>query len=116
MTRRHPELERQILWPDVVRICERERIFLRVERLAVNARLLRYGQDVYIQINRLLDQKARTIFAMHELCHFWRDDPGEMCYYADDHSTHPREEFADVFAWFVTSPHRPELVDLTWGE
>lgn len=111
IARRHPELQSQIRWPDVLTICEREGVLIRLERLSHHARLLRFGTDVYIQLNRRLDQKARTVFAMHELCHFWRDDPGEPCYYADDYSQHPREEFADIFAWYVTTPDRPTLRD-----
>lgn len=108
-SRQHPELLRQVLWPDFVRMAERESIRVRFESLSSQARLLRFGSHVYIQIEKLLDQKARTIYGMHELCHFWRDDPGEPCYYADDYSQHPREEFADIFAWYVTTPDRPTL-------
>jgi Zn-dependent peptidase ImmA (M78 family) len=111
MARRHPELERQVLWPDVVQFCEREKILLRRAIISDEARLLRFGQHVCIQLSRQLDEKAATIFTMHELCHFWRDDPGEPCYYADSFSTDPREEFADIFAWYVTAPDRPKLRD-----
>lgn len=109
LARRHPELERQVLWPDVEAFCRRERVLLRRCAISDDARLLRFGQHVCIQLRRSLDEKAATIFAMHELCHFWRDDPGEPCYYADAHSQDPREEFADIFAWYVTTPDRPEL-------
>lgn len=111
MTERHPELARQVLWPGFLAIAQREGVFVRVERLSTAARLLRFGSDVYIQLNRSLEPNARTVFGMHELCHFWRDDPGEPCYYADDYSQHPREEFADIFAWYVTTPDRPVLRD-----
>jgi hypothetical protein len=111
MTARHPELAQQVLWPDFLCMAERERIRVRFEHLSTNARLLRYGSDVFIQLNRLLVPGARAVFGMHELCHFWRDDPGEPCYFADDYSQHPREEFADIFAWYVTTPDRPNLRD-----
>lgn len=109
MARRHPELERQVLWSDVQVMCGREGILIQRVPMATNARLVRYGPAVGLQLNRQLNEKARTVFAMHELCHFWRDDPGEPCFYADDYSKHPREEFADIFAWYVTTPDRPRL-------
>ena len=84
---------------------------IQVVPLSDEARLLRYGRHVAIQLSSRLNEKARTIFAMHELCHFWRDDPGEPCYYADSYSTSPSEEFADVFAWYVTSTDRPNLFE-----
>jgi hypothetical protein len=111
LSRRHPELERQVLWEDATRICEREGIIIRLVVAPFGARLARFGQFVAIQINRSLDEKARTVAAMHELAHFWRDDPGEPAYYLDlgDRRQDPREEFADIFAWYVTTPHRPDL-------
>jgi hypothetical protein len=47
---------------------------------------------------------------VHELCHYWRDDPGVMSYYSDDVGpSSAREEFADLFAWLVTSPARVHI-------
>jgi hypothetical protein len=105
MVPRHPELARVVLWDDFVRMAQREKIAVRVVALpdAQKARLVRVGQHVFIQLNRLLSRDERTIWGMHELCHFWRDDPGVPCYYGDEHSQEPEEEFADVFAWAVTS-------------
>lgn len=105
---RHPELVRVVLWDDFVRIAERERISVRVVAMpeGQKGRLLRIGQHVFIQLNRLLSRDERTAWGMHELCHFWRDDPGVPCYYGDEYSQQPREEFADIFAWAVTSPAR----------
>jgi hypothetical protein len=114
MSRRHPELERQVLWSDFMAMCAREQILVRFEHMSAKARLVRYGADVFIQLNRRLDVKLPTIYGMHELCHFWRDDPGEQCYYADDYSQHPREEFADIFAWYVTTSDRPRLREEPW--
>ncbi len=50
---------------------------------------------------------------MHELCHFWRDDPGHSCYYVnDDHIPSDSELFADLFALVVTcrAPERDWLL------
>jgi hypothetical protein len=44
---------------------------------------------------------------MHEMWHFWKDEIREACVYADDETVrHPREDSADLFAWYVTSPAR----------
>ena len=46
---------------------------------------------------------------MHELCHFWRDDPGVPSYHSDGETGGARDEFADIFAWLVTSPARVHM-------
>lgn len=111
MAGQHPELGRQVRWADARRIAEREGILIQSVPLSADARLLRIGQLPVLQVRRGLGEKARTVAVMHELAHFWRDDPGEAAYYSDegDRRQDPREEFADIFAWYVTSPHRPQL-------
>lgn len=101
---RHPELRRPVAWADVVRIAKRDGVLLRVCRLSRPARLIRYDRHICIQVNEALARPARALYALHELCHVWRDDPGQGCYHADDEAqSSPSEEFADTFAWMVTS-------------
>ena len=111
MAQVHPELSRPVLWADAQRIAEREGIVVQTVRLSAEARLIRVGATPVLQLRRGLDARARTIAVMHELAHFWRDDPGEPAFYSDegDRRQDPREEFADIFAWYVTTPHRPHL-------
>jgi hypothetical protein len=109
MSARHPELECQVSWRDAMAIAEREGILVHFVRLSTHGRLLRVGGTPVLQLQRGLSEKSRTIVALHELAHFWRDDPGEPCYYSGTDSQDSREEFADVFAWYVTTPHRPQL-------
>lgn len=107
MVAQHPELARPVLWTDFIAMCDRESITLQIIPLHRAGRLLRIGERAYIQINEVLDRTRRTQIGMHELCHFWRDDTGEMCYHADEEgSSTPREQFADIFAWTVTSTAR----------
>lgn len=107
MTERHPELGRQVTYQDFLAIAERERIVVRVVPLSRAARLLRIGRWACIQLNKTLSLDERAIYGMHELCHFWRDDPGEACYNAEDNAlVDAQEDFADVFAWVVTSTAR----------
>lgn len=83
----------------------REGVRVQLLPLSRPARLLRLGQHVSIQINRALDMTARARFGMHELCHFWRDDIGQPCYHAEDEWVASElEDFAETFAWVVTSP------------
>lgn len=106
MAERHPELRRQVGYGEFMAIAAREGIAVRVLPLSHPARLLRIGDKVFIQLSEHASRKERTVLGMHELCHFWRDDPGQPCYYSDEHDLRPLEEFADVFAWCVTSPAR----------
>lgn len=110
---RHPEFARVIGWAEFKTICDREGIRLRISVLppAFNARLVRLGQHPYIQINRALSHMERTFYGMHELCHYFRDDPGVPAYYADADGVGESEEFADIFAWYCTSPARDALGD-----
>ena len=103
---RHPELAEVVTWDAFTRMTHREGIVVRVVRgLSRRARLVRIGQHVFIQIRRELPRAERVLWGMHELCHFWRDDPGVMCYHADS-GVDESEDFANVFAWAVTSPAR----------
>lgn len=68
--------------------------------------MLRYGHHVCIQLDRRLNRSARTTHGMHELCHAWRDDPGRAFYNVEDEVVTSSEDFADLFAWVVTSPAR----------
>jgi hypothetical protein len=118
MAEKHPELRRQVLWDDAVRIAQREGVSVRVVPLSRPARLLRVGAYVCIQVSRsITDRTLRTRYAMHELCHFWRDDPGEPCYYAEEDAVASEsEDFADVFAWLTTSPARVHIRGLSDSE
>jgi hypothetical protein len=106
MAGRHPELHRQVRWSDFEAICAREKIIVRIVALSRPARLVRFGQHVCIQINRAVHSSMlRTRYGMHELSHFWRDDPGEACYHAEEEwVASESEDFADLFAWQTTSP------------
>jgi len=107
MAEKHPELRRQVTYAEFTTIAQREGIPIRIGNLSRPARLIRYGNHVEIQLSDRLSHKERTVRGMHELCHYWRDDPGQSCYYADDEVSLPLEEFADIFAWAVTSTARP---------
>lgn len=106
MSHRHPELRAVVGWKEFETMAEREGITLEYRPLSRPARLIRFGERVAIQFNKTSDLRSRATDGMHELCHYWRDDPGMACYYADDASGSPSEEFANVFAWFVTSTAR----------
>ena len=107
MARRHPELARPVVWIDFVRMAKRDRIEVQVVALSRPARLLRYGRYVCIQLQPTLSRSERTVYGMHELCHAWRDDPGRAFYNANVEAARtPSEDFADLFAWVVTSPAR----------
>lgn len=108
MVKRHPEIARPCVWDDFVRICERERVVVRVVRLpkGESGRLVRADPHVFIQLSEHLSRAERTVVGFHELAHLWRDDPGVACYYSDHADTSPGEDFCDVFAWAVTSPAR----------
>lgn len=108
---RAPEFAKRVLWVDVLTMAQREGIQVRVVKLPnwQRARLVRLGQHVFIQVNRAMSRAEQTVHAVHELVHFWRDDPGLACYYSDG-GRGDNEEFADIVAWLVTSPAR-EFVD-----
>jgi hypothetical protein len=103
----HPELLKPVTWLGFIEIARRCQIVVRVLPLSHPARLLRAGGYVSIQIKRGLDRTLQTRYGMHEMWHFWNDDIRESCIYADDETVrHPREDAADLFAWYVTSPAR----------
>lgn len=105
---KHPELEHPVRWPDFIRMSARSGVSTRVVPLSRPARLIRYGQALCIRINYELNHHLRTRYGMHELCHVWRDELGLACIYADDETIikDPNEDFADLFAWYVTSEAR----------
>jgi hypothetical protein len=103
----HPELERPVTWGAFCSIAQRCRISIRIVSMSHPARLVRLGNSVGIQIKRGLDRTLQTRYGMHEMWHFWNDDIRESCIYADEETVrHPREDAADLFAWYVTSPAR----------
>lgn len=104
----HPELAQPVRWQHFLAMAGRSRIAVRLVPLSRPARLIRYGQAMCIQIQRGLNHHLRTLYGMHELCHAWRDELGIECIYADDDTvmTDPKEDFADLFAWYVTSEAR----------
>lgn len=111
MAERHPELSAPVVWAGFCAIAERERVAIQLLPLHRSGRLLRIGERVFVQINKALDETRRTQIGMHELCHFWRDDMSEMCYHASEEGYRDtREEFADIFAWIVTSPARAHVL------
>lgn len=104
---KHPELKRPVTWDGFVAMAHREGITVRVLPLSEPGRLVRCGARVFIQISDEIPRAERTWVGMHELTHFWRDDPGIPVYYASADWRHAAaEDFANVFAWLVTSPHR----------
>lgn len=110
---RHPEMREPVTWEAFEAIAKRERIDVQLGILSRPGRLIRMGQHVFIQIDRRLTLAQRTTAALHELCHLWRDDPGEVCYHVEDDAfVSPAEEFADIFAWVATSPARVFLPGL----
>ena len=103
----HPELAKPVTWTDFTSIAKRCKIMVRIVEMSHPARLLRLGNNVGIQIKRGMDRTLQTRYGMHELWHFWNDDIRESCIYADEATVrHPREDAADLFAWYVTSPAR----------
>lgn len=105
---RHPELLRQVQWPDVRTIAQREGIRVRRTPLSRPGRLVRYGNTWEIQLADDLDQSRLAVVGCHELVHFWRDRLDEPALYAGEDWEHdPKEDFANLAAWYLTSPARP---------
>jgi hypothetical protein len=104
----HPELAQPVRWPHFLRMAERSHVSVRIVPLSRPARLIRYGQSLCIRINQSLNYHLRTLYGMHELAHVWRHEIGMACIYADEETVtkDPGEDFADLFAWFVTSEAR----------
>lgn len=110
LSTRHEELKRPVALPDMHRMAERERIVIQYLELPRPARLLRVGEAPYIQINRKEPARLWATYGMHELCHFWRDDPGEPCYHVGaSWVASPSEDFAETFSWHVTQNPRITL-------
>jgi hypothetical protein len=105
---RHPELEHPVRWQHFIAMALRSGVFIRILPLSRPARLIRYGESLCIQIHYELNHHLRTRYGMHELCHVWRDELGMSCIYADDETIAKNEieDFADLFAWYVTSEAR----------
>lgn len=109
---RHPELLRQVHWPDVRTIARREGVGLRRLPLSRPGRLVRFGWRWEIQISDELDLSARAVVGVHELVHYWRDRLDESAIYTSSEvwERDPKEDFANVVAWYLTTPHRPNRV------
>lgn len=107
---RHPEVRRQLHWRDVQTIARREGVSVRRVPLSHPGRLVRFGRQWEIQVNEDLDQSARAVVGVHELVHYWRDREDEPAIYSTDlWMPDPREDFANLVAWYLTTPHRPDL-------
>lgn len=104
---RHPEIRDVVTWESFTTMAHREGVRVRVVDLSRPAQLLRVGHRSFIQVNAQQSRAARTEHGMHELVHFWRDDPGVPVYHAEDEWVASSEEdFANHFAWIVCSPSR----------
>lgn len=109
MAARHPELRQPVSFDTMVRIAQRDRVVVRVVELprAQKGRTIAIGHRVFIRINRAMSRAEQTTAGMHELCHVWRDGLRSSPYYSDEMTGGASCEFADIFAWYVTSPARP---------
>lgn len=116
--KRHPELARPVTHYEAYTIAAREGIAIALVALPsrIRGRLIRVGERVWIQIGRHVPRNERHLVVMHELVHFWRDDPGVMCAYADHETVNQMEEFCEVFAWAVTSPARCFVIPTSEGK
>lgn len=108
MADRHPELQRVVGFKQMLTMAQRDGVIVRLDKMPVHqhGRLVRLWNQPYVLINRRITRAEQTMAGMHELCHFWRDDPGVASYYSDGDTGGARDEFADIFAWTVTSPAR----------
>jgi hypothetical protein len=109
MAARHSEL-RDVVTFDVMRaMADRDHVGVRLVRLPATqkARTLAIGHRLFIRINRDISRAEQTAAGMHELCHIWRDGLRASPYYSDEVTGGESCQFADIFAWYVTSPARP---------
>ena len=108
MAERHPELERVVGFRQMMAMARRDGVIVRLASMPPNqhGRLMRLWSNPFVLLNRRITRAQQTMAGMHELCHFWRDDPGQPSYYSDGETGGKRDEFADIFAWLVTSPAR----------
>lgn len=105
---RHPELHRQVQWSDVRTMARREGVSVRRLPLSRPGRLVRFGQRWEVQVSDELDRSARTVVGVHALVHYWRDRLDEPAFCASEEwADDPKEDFANVVAWYLTSPARP---------
>lgn len=106
---RHPELLRQVQWSDVRTMAAREDVRVRRVPLSRPGRLVRFAGAWEIQVSDELDLSTRAVIGVHELVHFWRDRLDESAIYSasEEWEHDPKEDFANVVAWYLTSPHRP---------
>lgn len=109
IAQRHPELRSQVYLDDFYRMAARDHIHVRLVQLPERqrARTFSVGRHQFIQLNKAMAPGEQALQGMHELCHIWRDGPTTGAYYSDELTGGDSCEFADMFAWFVTSPARP---------
>lgn len=109
MAARHPELRDIVSFDDMVRMAHRDGVAVRSVRLPnwQKGRAFAIGQHMHIRLNRSLSRHEQTVAGMHELCHLWRDGIRLAPYYSDEVTGGASCEFADIFAWYVTSAARP---------
>lgn len=105
---RHPELLRQVQWPDIRRIAAREGVPVRRLPLSRPGRLVRFDRRWEIQLSDQLNQTELAVVGAHELVHYLRDREEEPAIYAgEEWAADPVEDFANLAAWYLTSPARP---------
>ncbi len=109
MAARHPELRDIVRYDDMIRMAHRDHVVVRSVRLPARqrGRTLTLGVKVFVRLNRSLSRHEQTVAGMHELCHLWRDGLRLSPYYSDELTGGASCEFADIFAWYVTSAARP---------
>lgn len=117
----HPELARPLTWPGLLRICERERVYVRVRKsgTARPAQLVPFLGEWTIIISGTTPFRRHTYLGAHELGHLWlHHDPlherAERVYNMDAHwPDDPREDDAELFASLVLmgpTRARPHLI------
>jgi hypothetical protein len=113
---RHPELRRQIHWPQVRTIARREGVRVRRLPLSRPGRLVRFGRSWEIQLSDELTPTELAVVGTHELVHYWRDREDESAFYSgEEWEPDSKEDFANLVAWYLTTPHRPPLADAREG-
>ena len=89
-------------------IAARESVRVRRLPLSRPGRLVRFGQQWEIQISDELSTTELAVVGTHELVHYWRDRMDEPAIYASEEwMPDPAEDFANLVAWYLTSPARP---------
>ena len=101
---RHPELRRRVQWADIRSIAAREGLKISILPMSRLGRLINYEDEWEIQLSERLDAGTRAVVGMHELVHFWRDrEEGPAFYSTEEWQPEPREDFANMVAWYCTS-------------